>query len=175
MKVKQLVYIITILLFSISCGSDKPDNASVSEELKTEEIIPSGKEEVKQLIDYLDSNKLTINQTTSEELSFLYKIVENDYYMTKKIELEDHVLYINFTIANGTLSKVSYATLSNTPKDFSYVGAFLTERFGPNFSLTFNTNDSLANNAIKIWKLDGFTLAYETFSDLNSGYEISVE
>jgi hypothetical protein len=73
------------------------------------------------------------------------------------------------------LTKISYATLSNSPKEFNYISNLLSQTFGENYNLSFTTNDSLESNASKIWQLDSMTIQYESFSDLNSGYELIIK
>jgi hypothetical protein len=175
MNVKQIVFISLFIALVSSCSNSNPSKVEPETIEKTLEIIPSGKEEVQELLDYFESNKLKINKTTKAELSMIYDIEENDYYMNKKVQLEDHVLYINFTISNDVLVKVSFATLSNSPKDFSYITNLITQHFGESYTQNFNTNDSVVNNATLKWELDSAYIQYETFSDLNSGYEITIK
>jgi hypothetical protein len=159
----------------ISCGSAKIEEQSIEEKSEELTINRTGEEDVLKLLSLINSGKLSINKTTSQELSELFKIDENAYYMNKKLTLEDHTLYINFTISSGVISKISYATLSNSPKNFSYIDHLLTEEYGNEYSITYNTIDSLDNNALKVWDLDSLTVLYESFSDLNSGYEIIIK
>ena len=95
--------------------------------------------------------------------------------MNKKVTFEDHTLYINFTISKGVITKISYATLSNSPKEFSYIDDLITNSFGNDYVLSYNTNDSTINNASKTWNIDNILIQYESFSDLNSGYELTIE
>lgn len=175
MSVKQIFFIAIYITLISSCGNSNDNHGEVEVVEKSLEIIPTGKEDVKELLDYYKSNKLQINKTSKAELSLIYDIEENDYYMNKKIQLEDHVLYINFTISNAVLTKVSYAALSNSPKDFSYITNLITQNFGEDYTQTYNTNDSVVNNATLKWELDSAYIQYETFSDLNSGYELTIK
>ena len=172
-------HIITIFCFSFillsSCSNDpKPTKSS---DIKSEQptINKTGLNEIEALFEKLNNGTLIINSTTKEELSAIYNIELNDYYMTKKEELEDHTLYITFTITNGKLSKISYATLSNTEKDFSYIYDLTKNQFGTNYSQTYNTVDSTDNNSVIIWKDSSINIQYESFSGLNSGYELIIK
>lgn len=172
---KHVIILTAFAIVLVSCGTEKVKETEVVKEEKTLEIINSGQEEIIQLLDNLSTGKIQVNTTTKSDLASIYGIEENDYYMNKKIELEDHVMYINFTISKDVLTKISYATLSNSPKDFSYITNLITDQFGEDYDQTFITPDSLNNNASKIWNMDTVIIQYDTFSDLNSGYEIIIK
>ncbi len=163
-------------LIACSCESTQEKDASTDENKKEEiVIIESGTEEVNQLLKYLQSKEIQIGKTTSAELSVLLGMDENDYYMNEKIVLEDHTLYVTFTISEKVVSKISYATLSNSTKDFSYIDKMVENHFGTPQNIEFLSNDSLLNNSLRNWSVDSLTVEYKTFSGLNSGYELIIQ
>lgn len=174
-KLFILISLITCSLV-LSC-EPKPENDSRENNNIKEEItlIESGAEEVKQLLNHLQSKEIQIGKTTSAELSILLALEDNDYYMNEKIDLEDHTLYLTFTISQQVVSKISYATLSNSTKDFSYIDNILVDNFGTPQYIGFLSNDSLLNNSLRKWSVDSLNVEYKTFSDLNSGYELIIQ
>ena len=177
---KQMKHLfLPVLLFTVvtfqNCSSN--ENKTSEKEIKDEApvLVKTGMSDVEDLFNHLNKNVIKLNTTTKEELSAMYDVEVNDYYMSKKIELEDHTLYITFTILDGVLSKISYATLSNTRKDFSYINDLVMSQFGLDYSQTFNTTDSTDDNSIINWTKDSQNIQFESFSGLNSGYELTIK
>lgn len=175
MSVKHLFAITLLSICTTNCTSSETKPEEVSNDPAEMKVLTTGEEEIKELLTFINTDQIIINQTSSAELATLFGIEENEYYMNKKVTFEDHTLYINFTISKGVITKISYATLSNSPKEFSYIDDLITNSFGNDYVLSYNTNDSTINNASKTWNIDNIMIQYESFSDLNSGYELTIE
>lgn len=175
MKTTRILFYVLVSSIAIGCASNTENKVSKEEIKEEQKTIESGVDEVNQLLTYLQQQKIQVGHTSTTELSELFGIEANDYYMNKKIELEDHTLYITFTISKNILTRISYATLSKSPKDFSYIDNVVELNFGDSPTIEFLTSDSVMNNSLRTWNLDSLKIVYQTFSDLNSGYELIIQ